>query len=889
MSSAPSPRGRGTARQLGLVPEPCPELEAKPPGRAPLPMEAIERMAALCMRDPEDEEDEDEEDEEDEDLMAELQEVLGGEDGGAPTPEPPRKAAPPGGSGLEVMLAARASLYRAAAGSAREAGDGARLRRYERGLKTLEALLAAVRQGQDIDEDQIPPPVALGGGTPKPPPASAAPPDLPKTPEDPPTSPGSPAEGNPAAPPGGAGAEAVPRGRPQDYRAAALSAKRRGDLELAAKCLRAAKSLEALLAAGGGPPVALSSGTTPPPPEQPPEEPPAPSPAPPAADAPPPPRDVLEALQQRMERYRGAAAQAKAKGDDRKARMHERIVKQYQEAIRAHRAGKAVDLSELPVPPGFPPLQGAEPPGGGQSLAGVLEAARRLAADEEEEDEEEAKKPPPPRAAAPQPKPAPAPPRASSAAPPPAANPSRAAKADPKNATRAQQQLAFLEGRRRQLAQAALRAKRAGDVEGAKLLLRRAKGLGPLLEASRRGLPVDIAQVPEAPVSEEDFALPQLRGPRGPPEALRQYRELAGLLRQQHEMCVEHSRQFARLGNITEITKFERLAESCRQSMETLKRAHAGGLPPPRHRYEQRTFSTVKIFPELSSSDLVLCVVRGINLPAPPGVAPNDLDAFVRFEFPYPTADEAQKDKTAVVKNTDCPEFGERFKLHINRAHRGLRRVLQAKGIRFEVAHKGGLFKPDRVLGTAQLKLEALETSCELREILELLDGRRPTGGKLEVVVRLRDPLGPPQLEARTERWLVVEPVAVPKPAPAAVPGKDANNGKPPPALPSLNLLAFDREKLERKVQAYRQAQRPVPAELQEQQQELARRGQRLLAQLQRGGPAFRKEYVAQLERYLQLYTETARRLGTEGNREAAKEALYKRNLVESELQKLRR
>lgn len=38
-------------------------------------------------------------------------------------------------------------------------------------------------------------------------------------------------------------------------------------------------------------------------------------------------RDVREALEQRMERYRAAAAQAKDSGDGRKARMHERIVK----------------------------------------------------------------------------------------------------------------------------------------------------------------------------------------------------------------------------------------------------------------------------------------------------------------------------------------------------------------------------------------------------------------------------------------------------------------------------------------------------------------------------------------------------------------------------------
>lgn len=35
-----------------------------------------------------------------------------------------------------------------------------------------------------------------------------------------------------------------------------------------------------------------------------------------------------------------------------------------------------------------------------------------------------------------------------------------------------------------------------------------------------------------------------------------------------------------------------------------------------------------------------------------------------------------------------------------------------------------GLFKTDRVLGTAQLKLDALETACEVREILEVRGGR---------------------------------------------------------------------------------------------------------------------------------------------------------------------
>ncbi|OPJ77656.1 hypothetical protein AV530_012290 [Patagioenas fasciata monilis] len=102
----------------------------------------------------------------------------------------------------------------------------------------------------------------------------------------------------------------------------------------------------------------------------------------------------------------------------------------------------------------------------------------------------------------------------------------------------------------------------------------------------------------------------------------------------------------------------------------------------------------------------------------------------------------------------------------------------EGRGVRW-VPH--GLFKPDRVLGSAQLKLEALETTCQVREILELLDGRRRTGGRLEVTVTIREPLGAPQLESRTERWLVivpsaVPPVPVPKGKPAVVAPRDGSN-----------------------------------------------------------------------------------------------------------------
>ncbi|XP_055555892.1 coiled-coil and C2 domain-containing protein 1A-like, partial [Falco cherrug] len=568
----PPGHGAAIARQMGLLVDLSPEgmvgdaaaddaaeLEAellalvggraapggKPEGKTPLPMEAIEEMAALCMKDPDEEEgDDDEELVDEDDLMAELQEVLGEGEGSTDALVPPAKVPEPlpvESGGVEAMLTERTAMYRAAIANARQAGDGSRLRRYERGLKTLESMLASVRKGNKIEEEEIPPPVALGKGlsSPQPPPPPAGslqPPQVLPSGSSPP-----PAPASPASHPGSAGAEAMLRGRQREYKLAALRAKQRGDLEAATRCYRLAKSLDSLLdAAQQGQPVELSS--VPPPPAQAPEEPlsptqtqPEPQPASPTAAAPPAPRDALEALQQRMERYAAAAAQARSKGDDRKARMHERIVKQYQDAIRAHKAGKTVDFSELPVPPGFPPIQGTETPSGEQSLAGVLEAAARLASQEvrdEEEGDEEAQptaRPAPVRASTPQPKAPPPPPRA-------APHPAAVTKAPPKPAGKAQQQLAFLEGRRRQLAQAALRAKQSRDIEGAKLLLRQAKGLDAMIAAARGGLPVDITKVPEAPVNKEDFVLVQ-RGACVPPEAAGRYLELVRVIRQQHEVA----------------------------------------------------------------------------------------------------------------------------------------------------------------------------------------------------------------------------------------------------------------------------------------------------------------------------------------------------------------
>ncbi|XP_064557686.1 coiled-coil and C2 domain-containing protein 1A-like, partial [Zonotrichia leucophrys gambelii] len=212
-------------------------------GQRPPPTD-VQALAQLCLQDPPEEE-EGEEDLENEELMAELQEVL--QEG----PESTESAQDPAGA-LLAELSERAELYRAAIANAGTGngstgtgnGNAARLRRLQRGLKTLEQLLASAHRGIPIDRAEIPPPVALGrpGGSPLQPPA-------PNPPLDPHPDPK--IDPNPKIDP-----RIDPRIDPdwrrlRELQREALQAKRSGDKATALSHFREAKKLQAQLEALG--------------------------------------------------------------------------------------------------------------------------------------------------------------------------------------------------------------------------------------------------------------------------------------------------------------------------------------------------------------------------------------------------------------------------------------------------------------------------------------------------------------------------------------------------------------------------------------------------------------------------------------------------------------
>ena len=70
-------------------------------------------------------------------------------------------------------------------------------------------------------------------------------------------------------------------------------------------------------------------------------------------NAPPPPNSVMEALEQRLAKFKSTLEQANQENNASKVRRLNRIVKQYENTIKDVKRGKTVDFDELPTPPGL--------------------------------------------------------------------------------------------------------------------------------------------------------------------------------------------------------------------------------------------------------------------------------------------------------------------------------------------------------------------------------------------------------------------------------------------------------------------------------------------------------------------------------------------------------
>lgn len=335
-------------------------------------------------------------------------------------------------------------------------------------------------------------------------------------------------------------------------------------------------------------------------------------------------------------------------------------------------------------------------------------------------------------------------------------------------------ELAIVLERQRLFKEAALKAKQDGNTSVALAYLRHSKGFDSMIAAAENGLPLDMSNLPMPPqlqsvakktnvsltTSEfnqslnsklaDDLDIP-ISGDRNTI-----YKTLLDKLRQQIEISSDNFKHFTKMGDINNASKFKKIAQESIQDLEALKNADRLNEPVPLYHYEKRFYETIECNSDLTDNDLEVIIVRAVNLSLPKDYKVDHMNTFVKFEFPFPPED-FQSDKTKVQHASCNPEYNQSFRLQIQRKQTKFMRLMNRKDLKLEIYIKGGFLRSDKLLANCAIKLQPLENSTTLHNAYELLEGRRQTGGKLEVIIRIREPLLHKGVKTMEHKWLIID------------------------------------------------------------------------------------------------------------------------------------
>ncbi|XP_011207891.2 coiled-coil and C2 domain-containing protein 1-like isoform X1 [Bactrocera dorsalis] len=757
----------------------------------------LDKMVAESMRDIDSEDENDADLENDTELLSELNNISELEKCVDLVPEsqlPDTTVSAPNGeqdtflpttsSDIFQLIQQRILMYKLAETSAKEAGESAKVRRFGRALKTLLELQQAVNKGKEVKLEDIPPEVNVKPLTQKDDDSTNREPSRPAPP--PPfikSDIGKDSISPPEMPLNEKSDKTINlnkmRERQHQYKTAALQAKHNGDTSLAIQYLKVVKKFDMVIKmAEDGQEVDLS-------------------------DMPPSPDQFLdflsklqkqseegnkelptlrescenpdnigikdissvsltmeEALQQRLDKYKSVQDLANAEGNSSKARRFGRIVKQYEDAIKLYKAGKPVAYEELPVPPGFSPLpsERASAINSDDPVDTVVPKHSEAPNGETNSNTGSSEKTPTSLTA--------------QTSPQKHDLTTRTSGNQQKN-NLAEQQMKVLLERQAEFKIAAIEAKKAGEIDQAKEYLKIYKGFDALLNAASSGLPVDLTSLPLPPSQrdnlEASFAIVST-------EECDPENELSDIgirieeqLAKQLMMCKNTRDHHKAMGDVAGMNRFENLALTVQKDLDLVRYSKHKNLSLPKFHYEKRSFNIVHCNTDLSDNELEIIVVRGLNYNVP---NPKDVDTYVKIEFPL-VNDETFKAKTSVIKNNDSPDYDQHFQIEINRGNRQFQRIFKRHHVKFEVYSRGidcrglsrilpmccfrGFLRSDILIGTVNVKLQPIETKCDIHDTFNLMDGRKAVGGKLEVKLRVRNPILTKQVEHIEEKWLVVD------------------------------------------------------------------------------------------------------------------------------------
>ncbi|RIA99742.1 hypothetical protein C1645_746568 [Glomus cerebriforme] len=271
-----------------------------------------------------------------------------------------------------------------------------------------------------------------------------------------------------------------------------------------------------------------------------------------------------------------------------------------------------------------------------------------------------------------------------------------------------------------------------------------------------------------------------------------QYARLISQLESQIALCTTISAYYLKTGNKTDATTFYRYKKSFVADLTSLTSYSMHGKEVPAFHFQDITYNIENAFLELSTNDMEVCIVRAYNL-GNKEVNGKDVDAYVSWDIGWPTEGGSGKGDTSTASRGMDPEFNWKKIINIERS-KAFQRYISSKKATFEVFHYRGFLRKAISLGKATIKLETLLNKAEIHSVLDLVDKeniRKPTGGKLEIRLRIRTPLMKADVISKTEKWLIIDEFNVNNPSFASLPSTTQTSTSVP-ATPIRNISQSD-------------------------------------------------------------------------------------------------
>ncbi len=306
---------------------------------------------------------------------------------------------------------------------------------------------------------------------------------------------------------------------------------------------------------------------------------------------------------------------------------------------------------------------------------------------------------------------------------------------------------------------------------------------------------------------------------------------------------------------------------------------------------EMREFAIVHSHPDISDKQVEVELIRGITIPAPSGYIEGDMNIYTEIEFPWPQ-DAVQKFQTQNIKDSSNPEYKETCLFNIDRKQgRSLLRIFKRHPLKCSVYQHRTLRK-DIFIGLVSVPLETLETKCEIHVTEDLKDekGRKSIGGKLEVKVRLREPLSGRDQEVKEQKWLVFQEAIATEPSvkmlqPSA--GGSTGPGGVTSPIKIEHTTSVEALKLELSiVQNALKAGKRDPATLQRGQ---AIQSRMKLVKQKLQDPGFKREYILTISKEMKMERALEQQLIQMGKTGEAKVIQGRRKMMENELSKFQK